>query len=117
MRPEPGERDRGFILDMVLSATDAVEFVRDLDEAEFRSSRLHQNAVIRAIEVVGEAAGRLSPEFRQGHDDVPWSEMIGMRHRLIHGYDKVRLEVVWEVARHELPRLLDVLARFAVPER
>ena len=107
----PGERDLGFVLDIILSAEDALEFVEGLDEEAFLRSKLHQNAVIRAIEIVGEAAGRLSPEFRNAHSEVQWSDMTGMRHRLIHGYDKVRLEVVWEVVREELPPLLQVLRR------
>ena len=108
---EPGERDLGFILDIVLSANDALEFVEGLDQEAFRKSKLHQHAVIRAIEIVGEAAGRLSPEFRSAHSDVPWREMTGMRHRLIHEYDKVSLEVVWAVVQDELPALLPALRR------
>ena len=108
---EPGERDLGFILDIVLSASDALEFVEGLDQEAFLKSKLHQHAVIRAIEIVGEAAGRLSPEFRSAHSDVPWREMTGMRHRLIHEYDKVSLKVVWAVVRDELPALLPALRR------
>ena len=107
----PGERDLGFVLDIILSAEDALEFVEGLDEGAFLRSKLHQHAVIRAIEIVGEAAGKLSPEFRSAHSDVPWKEMIGMRHRLIHAYDKVSLAVVWAVVRDELPTLLPALRR------
>jgi uncharacterized protein with HEPN domain len=82
---KPGERDLGFVLDILLSAEDAIEFVDGLREAEFFASKLHQHAVMRAIEIIGEAASRLSPEFRQDHSEAPWSNMTGMRHRLIHG--------------------------------
>ena len=110
---EPGERDLGFVLDIILSADDALEFIEGLDEEAFLRSKLHQHAVIRAIEIVGEAAGRLSAEFRNAHSELRWLDMIGMRHRLIHGYDKVRLEVVWEVVRQELPPLVQALRRIA----
>ena len=110
---EAGERDRGFVLDMILSGEDALEFAEGLDKAAFLKSRLHQNAIIRAIEVVGEAASRLSPEFRNAHRELGWSEIIGMRHRLIHGYDKVSLDVVWDVVRDELPATVEALRRIS----
>jgi uncharacterized protein with HEPN domain len=110
-------RDDGVLLwDIIASAEDALRFVADLDEKEFLGSRLHQNAVIRSIEVIGEAAGRLSSAFRNRHPQVPWREVTGMRHRLVHGYFDVRMEVVWNVVRNELPELLEILRPLATPE-
>ena len=57
-----------------------------MDEASFLNSRLHQNAVIRSLEVIGEAAGKVSAGFRDAHPQIPWRETTSMRHRLIHGY-------------------------------
>lgn len=94
---------------MLLAARDALDFVRDLNAAAFEVSRLHQNAVIRSLEVIGEAAGQVSPDFRQAHPDLPWREMTGMRHRLIHGYAEVRLDVVWRAVQAELPSLIQRL--------
>jgi uncharacterized protein with HEPN domain len=81
-----------------------------MDDAAFMASRLHQNAVIRALEVLGEAAGRVSPGFRAAHRDIPSRETTAMRHRLIHGYADVRLDLVWTVVRRHLPPLIAVLA-------
>ena len=89
-----GDGDDALLLDMLLAAKDAQGFVAGTDEAAFPSSRLHQNAVIRSLEVIGEAAGKISPALRAAQPDIPWREIIGMRHRLIHGYDEVRLDVV-----------------------
>ncbi|ODT88403.1 HepT-like ribonuclease domain-containing protein [Phenylobacterium sp. SCN 70-31] len=115
MPPELGDRDRALVLDMILAAEDALGFVAGFDVKTFAGSKLHQNAAtIRSIEVVGEAAGRLSPECRQAHDDVQWSEIIGMRHRLIHGYDKVSLDLVWQVLQEDLPDLLQALRRIHI---
>jgi uncharacterized protein with HEPN domain len=75
-----------------------------IDEATFLASRLHQNAVIRSLEVIGEAAGKVSPAFRAAQPDIPWREIIGMRHRLIHGYDEARLDVVWRAVASILTR-------------
>jgi len=90
---KPGDRDAALLLDMLIAAKDAQGFVAGIDEVAFLASRLHQNAVIRSLEVIGEAAGKVSPAFRAAQPDIPWREIIGMRHRLIHGYDEVRLDV------------------------
>jgi uncharacterized protein with HEPN domain len=71
----------------------------------FLGSPLLQDAVIRNVEIVGEAAGRVSSGFATRNPQIPWREIVGMRHRLIHGYLKVNLETVWEVVERELPAL------------
>ncbi len=93
------ERDAALLLDMLLAARDAAGFVAGLEETAFLASRLHQNAVIRSLEIIGEAAGRVSAATQDAHPEIPWREIIGMRHRLIHGYGDVRLDLVWTVLR------------------
>jgi uncharacterized protein with HEPN domain len=101
----PAERDAALLLDMLTWAEQAAGFVSDLDEAGFHASKLHQAAVTRCIAVVGEAAGRLSRPWREAHPDIPWALMIGMRNKLIHDYGDVAIDILWQVAREELPRL------------
>lgn len=60
----------------------------------------------RLIEVIGEAAARVSKRFRDQHPEVPWPAIIAMRNRLIHGYDTVDPDVVWQVLRHDLKPLI-----------
>lgn len=100
------DRDLALLLDMKLAAGDAIAFVAGLDEAAFLASRLHQAAVIRALEVLGEAAGRVSRATVTAHPEIAWTEITGMRHRLIHGYAEVRLDIVWAVVRDRLPPLI-----------
>jgi uncharacterized protein with HEPN domain len=69
------ERDTALLLDMLLAARDAQTFVEGLDEAAFLASRLHQNAAIRSLEVLGEAAGRISAATRASHPEIPWREI------------------------------------------
>ena len=83
---------------VLFAAQDAQAFVKGLDEAAFLASPLHQNATIRTLEVIGEAAGKVSVATRTAHSEIPWREIMGMRHRLIHGYADVRLDLVWVVA-------------------
>jgi uncharacterized protein with HEPN domain len=109
-------KDASLLLDMPLAARDASTFVAGMDEAAFRASRLHQNAVIRSLEVIGEAAGKVSPGFQAAHPNIPWREITGMRHRLIHGYAEVDLDLVWSVVGEKLGPLLAALAPLTPPE-
>ncbi|KAF1048739.1 HepT-like ribonuclease domain-containing protein [Xylophilus sp.] len=92
-------------------------YVADLDEAGFLASEMTQDAVIRNIEIIGEAARNIqtvAPAFAQAHADVPWLVMYTMRNRVSYGYDQVDLEVVWQTVKADLPRLylqIEALAR------
>jgi uncharacterized protein with HEPN domain len=110
------ERDAALLLDMLLAARDATSFVAGMSERAFAESRLHQNAVIRSLEIIGEAAGKVSVATRDAHPEIPWRNMTGMRHRLIHGYAEVRLDLVWSVVQTQLAPLDDALRRL-IPEQ
>ena len=114
---EDAGADTALLLDMLLAARDALTFLAGMDEHAFLASRLHQNAVIRSLEVIGEAAGKVSSAIRAAHPEIPWREIVGMRHRLIHGYADVRLELVWFVATERLQPLVDVLAALISDDR
>ena len=64
-----------------------------------------QDAVVRQLEIIGEASRQLSEVFRAQHDHVPWHAMIGMRNRIAHEYLDIDLHVIWEVTKHDLPVL------------
>ncbi|MGM0576194.1 MAG: HepT-like ribonuclease domain-containing protein [Myxococcota bacterium] len=81
----------------------------------FLTDRKTQDAVIRNIEIIGEATKNLSTRFRHAHPDVPWRRMAGMRDRVIHGYFGVDLELVWEVVERHLPPLKDRIDRLLGP--
>ena len=109
-------RDEAYLLDMVLAARDAVSFVRDLSPEQLGASRLHQLAVIKALETLGEAAARVSEPIRVGHPEIQWQQIIGMRHRLVHGYFEVDLQKVWDTVRNDLPTLIAKLEPLVPPE-
>ena len=90
-------------------------YIRRKRRARFLTETLLQDAVIRNIEIVGEAAGRLSPEFAARHPEIPWRDIVGMRHRLVHGYMKVNLSTVWEVVERDLPALEPALRALLEP--
>ena len=105
--------DRSYLPDMLESARDARAFSSNLTFEEFRSSRLHQYAIIKAIENVGEAASHVADDLKAAYPEIPWAQMIGMRHRMVHAYSELVLEVVWKTVRDDIPRLIAQLERIA----
>ena len=108
--------DESLLIDIIAAAEDAIGFITGLDEAAFLASKLHQNAVERALEIIGEAARNLSNGFKAKHPEFPWRDIIGMRNRLIHGYSDLDLDVVWDVVRNMLPELVTALCPLLPPE-
>lgn len=98
--------DAALLRDLVRAAKAALRFASGLDHAGFLASELHQEAISRVVGVVGESAWRMSREFKAAHPDIPWQDMAGMRHRIVHDYPDVDPDIVWRVVTHELPRLL-----------
>ena len=100
-------------LEHILSAIKRIErHVTDIDEFGFLQSELLQDAVVRNIEVIGEAANniqRVDPSFATAHADVPWQVMYAMRNRLSHGYDKIDFEIVWKTVCNDLPALFQLV--------
>ena len=93
----------------ILKAIERIDrYTADMDEVAFLSSELVQDAVIRNIEIIGEASNnilRVAPDFAAKHDDIPWQVMYTMRNRVSHGYDKVDLEIVWKTIQGDFPCL------------
>lgn len=96
--------DRAF-LQHILQAIDRIARYTSEGEDAFLDDTMIQDAVIRNLEVIGEAVKNLSSETRSMHDDIPWRRMAGMRDRVIHGYFHVNLRLVWNVVETDLPRL------------
>jgi uncharacterized protein with HEPN domain len=105
-------RDRDY-LDHILDAIERIQrYVGSSTEREFDANEMLQDAVIRNLEIIGEAATKLSAEFRAANTDIPWAQVAGMRNRLIHGYFAVDLGTVWATIEKDLP-VLDAKLRSA----
>lgn len=98
-------RDLNYLTDIIQAANEIQSFVRGVDKEQFDNSSLIQSAVIRQLEVIGEATKRLSDEFRNTHAGIPWKKMAGMRDIMIHAYDHVDMDEVWNAAITDIPAL------------
>ena len=105
------QHDREYMLDILDSAKIAISHLKNKDLALFKNDLQCQDAVIRRLEIIGEAARRISDETREKYPDLPWSEMIGMRNFMIHEYDDIDLNVVWETISFDLPPLVTNLEK------
>lgn len=94
---------------MVDAAEALATFVEGRTSEDLGRDRMLLFAVVRAIEILGEAASRLSPDAQAQITEVPWVSVVGMRNRLIHGYFDVDTEIVWKTATVEVPTLLGAL--------
>ena len=99
--------DSVILLDIAHAAALVAKFMTGKDKTAFLDDELTQSAVLHQILVLGEAPKRLSLEFRSGYPDAPWSEMAGMRDKLIHAYEAVDHDEVWSTATKDIPLLLD----------
>ncbi len=105
------KNDFTFIEHMLDSIGAIEDFSKGMTEKELASNRLKQSAIVREMEIVGEAAKNISDGFKSRHKEVPWKEVIGIRDKLIHHYFGVDLGIVWRIIRFFLPDLKNKLVK------
>jgi len=103
------ERDAGRINDMLEAADYVISFVDGLSYEQFLTDKIRYFAVMKNVEIIGEAANLLTNEFKTSHGDIPWKQIIKMRHVLVHGYSNVLPDILWETAKHDIPELKGML--------
>ena len=110
------KNDRVRLLHMRDAAREAVGFAAGRSRADLDTDRMLNLSLVRLIEVIGEAAGRVSADTQAKYPGIPWSDITGMRHRLVHGYDEINLDIVWEVVTVDLPALITQLEEIFADE-
>jgi len=100
------EKNRTIFIRHILENIKKIEdFSKRISKEELKNDELRKYAIVRAIEVIGEAVKNLSNEFKEKHKDIPWKEIIGTRDIMIHKYFGVDLEIVWDIIENNLPDL------------
>jgi len=108
---DPEKRDAAYLWDMLEAARDCVQFVTHANYEQFCADRMMHSAVERRLEILGEAAGRVTDGFQAAHPEIPWREIKGIRLVLAHRYGDVNLHQLWQTVKRDLPDILEKLAR------
>ena len=109
-------RDDAYLLDMLIAAREAREFSEGVTWDEFRDSSLHQHAVAKALENIGEAARKVSQETRAAYPEIPWEQIINLCHRIAHDYFHLNLVRIWDIVQREIPSLIEMIQPLVPPE-
>ena len=102
---------------MLDAAREAQEYARGRQRSDLNSDRMLTLSLVKCIEIVGEAAAKVSEETRAECPSLPWADVIGMRNRLIHGYFDIDLDRVWDTVTDDLPALVTQLEKIVLPGR
>jgi uncharacterized protein with HEPN domain len=101
--------DDSYLLDIVVAAREVRQLRMRTDQRTFQENRFHQLAFMKLLQDIGKAASRLSPAARTAFPDVPWREIIGLRHHLVHDYAGIDLNRIWLTIQQDVEPLLEAL--------
>jgi uncharacterized protein with HEPN domain len=103
--------DKASLCHMLDHVTEAIAVAEGRSRTDLESDRLLNLALVRLLEIVGEAATRVTEDRRCRSPEIPWADIIGLRNRLIHGYDVVDFDILWDIVRDDLPPLATELRK------
>ncbi|MCP1663158.1 MULTISPECIES: HepT-like ribonuclease domain-containing protein [Methanocalculus] len=103
--------DTVYIRHAIDAAEKAIEISQEISKKDLHGDDVYSLALIRLLEIIGEAANHVSKKYKLDHPEVPWSHMIGMRNRLIHGYFDIDIDIVWDTVNKDLPPLVSLLKK------
>jgi uncharacterized protein with HEPN domain len=106
------KRDKGRLEDILKCIDNVRQFVRDIDYDTFVADTMCYYAVMKNVEIIGEAANMLTRNFRKNYDDLPWRMIVGMRNVLTHGYANVSDVKLWKTATEDLDEMYEVVSRY-----
>jgi len=110
------KKDKAYLKDILDAISDIEVFIASINETEFYKNKEKKYAVVRALEIIGEAAKNLSKELRAKHKEIPWKEIVGMRDKLIHWYFGIKWELVWETVQNKIPELKNKLLKISAEQ-
>jgi uncharacterized protein with HEPN domain len=113
----PRRESRVSLRQMRDHARDAIDVVRGRVRSDLDADRMLNLALVRLLEILGEAAGRVLPEDRGRYPQIPWSQLVSLRNRLIHGYDQVDFDILWHILTQDQPPLVQELEAILAADR
>ncbi len=102
-------RDRESLIDIINSIKRILRYANGINRFELETNDEKLSAILYQVTIIGEATKRLSESLRQNHSEIPWREMAGMRDIIVHKYDQLDLDVIWDVVNNKIPELLDLI--------
>jgi uncharacterized protein with HEPN domain len=109
-------RDDSYLLDMLLWARRVQSFNQDVTGLLFAADVKDQAATLHGLQVIGEAAGKVSQQFQDAHPEIKWPQIIGLRHRLVHDYGRIETSIIWDIVQNDVPPLIGALEPLVPPE-
>ena len=97
--------------DMQVALERIVHYTKNIGFEEFEKDTMRSDAVVRNLEIVGEAVKRLPEDFKESHREIPWHRIAGMRNRIVHDYFGIDNEIIWQVVQTDVPKLLKQVGR------
>ena len=104
------KKDKAYLMHILDGVSDIENFIEGISQEEFYKNKEKQYAVLRALEIIGEATKNLSKELKSKYREIHWRDIAGMRDKLIHEYFGVKLELVWETIKDKLPELKEQIS-------
>ena len=102
---------------MLAASKEAMEFAAGKTRQNLQKDRIRVLAIIKSIEIIGEAASKVTEEFKSENKYIPWNDIISMRNRLVHAFFDVDLDIVWQTVKSDLPDLIKALEKILPPEK
>ncbi len=106
------KRPVDLLLDDICEAIDRIEqYISGMSFDVFSNDRKSVDAVVRNLEIIGEASNRLPADFKNSHSQIEWHKVVGLRHRIVHEYFGIDLQIVWQILQKDLPSLHEAISQ------
>lgn len=106
------DRDRTYLGDILDSIHRIESYLNNVSKESFLENLMMQDAVMRQIEIIGEASNNVSDEFQEKHEHLPWAQMRAIRNKIVHDYRGINVQIIWDTAKQDLPILKEQVSKF-----
>jgi uncharacterized protein with HEPN domain len=109
------KRDPGLLMEDITAAIEKIDrYIAGMTADAFKEDDKTIDAVVRNLEIIGEAVNKLPPSFKEAHEDMPWHQIAGLRNRIVHEYFGIDLEMIWYIVTSDLPELKGIIQKLLI---